>query len=535
MAFTVHARLGRGRTVETFSAILEVGGERLDVAVKRPRPEFAKNEAFSGALLEWGEAQKDLDHDHLVAVLESGRTEDGVYVIQERVDGVTLGQVLRTLRRKRRTLTPTHALVVAERVAAALAYLADKRGHGALDPDEILVSYDGQVMVTDQRLFELRAHVGQDLLEDSGEDDPYRPPEVGPGHTPDPRSDVYAFGLILLEMMIGHPVWTAESMTVNDALKALRDFTHIGQASPELTKGLLEIIGPCLNEDPGERPMSAVPVHQALADLISRHGVTADDVGLGQFVEAILPPPETEDAPTMMVDPEQAERMAKERALSADWDNLSVMINPEIERRAQAALREPSEPAGEAPEAAPEEDLSEAEKQELVGAPVSLLDASPQKLKEAAQVASQDAPPPRRSSVSPMAPSVQKDRAHSVPNLARVAAKSQAAFDGEKRNIILIGAGAVLVLVLLVAIFAAGGGETKKVRIRATSAPPSAELWVDGTLVGETPVDAEVEAEGELLRLEFVLEGYQRHSVKIGTDDEELRYVAPLEPLEEAP
>jgi len=106
MAFTLKARIGRGRTTETFTARLSVGSEELDVAVKRPRPEYAANEAFVSAFLAWAEEQKEIDHESVVGVLEAGKTSEGAYVIQECVDGVSLQEVLAALSKKKVATDP---------------------------------------------------------------------------------------------------------------------------------------------------------------------------------------------------------------------------------------------------------------------------------------------------------------------------------------------------------------------------------------------------------------------------------------------
>ena len=80
----------------------------------------------------WGQAQAEVDHPDLVAILEAGRDQDGVYIIQEKVEGTTLGRLLSTLRKSRRTLTPANALLIAERLASAYRIAAG--GSPAMDP-----------------------------------------------------------------------------------------------------------------------------------------------------------------------------------------------------------------------------------------------------------------------------------------------------------------------------------------------------------------------------------------------------------------
>ena len=66
-------------------------------------------------------------------------------------------------------------------------------------------------------------------------------------------------------------------------------------------------------------------------------------------------------------------------------------------------------------------------------------------------------------------------------------------------------------------------------KVRATSEPTAAELFVDGESLGRTPFEAEVQTAGEQVSLRFELEGYRTHEVTIGTAAGELRYEARLE------
>ncbi|CAN0594247.1 unnamed protein product, partial [Laminaria digitata] len=56
-----------------------------------------------------------------------------------------------------------------------------------------------------------------------------------------------------------------------------------------------------------------------------------------------------------------------------------------------------------------------------------------------------------------------------------------------------------------------GGTPLRTVKLRATSEPTSATLWVDGVQLGQTPFEQEVETSGELLELRFELGGHQPH------------------------
>src|SRR5690349_16940318 len=103
MSFRLTVRLGRGRTIETFAAVVERDGQRREVVVKRPRPELLNNREFTAAFLEWGESHQSVRHEHLVDVLDVGEADGAPYVMVEKVEGVSLQRVLTELKKRKRS------------------------------------------------------------------------------------------------------------------------------------------------------------------------------------------------------------------------------------------------------------------------------------------------------------------------------------------------------------------------------------------------------------------------------------------------
>ncbi len=486
MGFTIKSRLGRGRSVESFAATLDVDGDRFDVVVKRPRSELKNNAAFAEALLAWGASQRDIDQENVVAVLEVGRTEEGPYVLQEWVEGAPLSAAIQALRRRKRTLMPSLALALAEQAAAGLTHL-HRKGiiHGGLDTGEVLLSYAGEAKIGDQRLRTLDRYLGADLIPDDA--DLYRAPEVRDASDATEPGDVYALGLITLELLIGTAVWAADSMTIDGSIAALKDFTHVGQAQPALTEDLVALLRACLAERPAERATARRALEQIKA-VVAKHRIHVERQALGDFLKALIPPPEAAEAPTMMVDPETAEQIAAQHsARVARFEGLSVPLDPDLERKALTrAVRPVSVPP------------------ELPPAPLPKPDFS--------------------------APSVARSRAVSVPNVAKVAVRAASEFDRSVgRNLRLAAAAVGGLVLLLIAIAMFRGDHSRSIRLRVSSVPAGADLFVDGVAVGATPVNQDLVVEGQTVQLRFTLDGYREHKVSIGTDAAELRYEAPLE------
>jgi serine/threonine protein kinase len=498
LAFIIQARIGRGRTVETFQGRLEVGTETLDVVVKRPRSEFAHNEAFLAALVEWANKQKEVEHEQVVAVLEAGRT-DTAYVIQERVIGASLAQVLDALKKRKRTMMLPFALHIAEQVAGALSHLHDKKiVHGGLDPNEILISYDGDVKLGDQDLHRLDVYCAADLggAQPRGQSVAYRAPELAAEKArPTFSSDTYAFALIVLEMLIGHPVWSSANMTVEASVSALKDFTHLGQAQGELTLHLAEILLLCAQADPINRVPSGRELSAGLRRIIAKHQITADKKALGTFVKALIPKPRAEEAPTEMHDPARLEKIAKEsEGVSViEVDSGSVPVDPDVEKK---ALLRTTQRAPSAKVAPPDPKAALAS------------DAGPP----------HDEPPSALAEISKVA----------------AAAALASAQTSEKRARWQLYAGfsiVALILGLMIVHMATRGGTVRIVQITATSIPPGASVFLDNQPVGTTPLETSFAVAHGKLKLRFELEGHETYEALVETKEDALRYEAVMRPL----
>jgi hypothetical protein len=482
MGLLVEARLGRGRLLETVAARLD---ERA-VVIKRPRPELVRAPGFGAALAAWGESQQELTHPNLVAVLGVEQTIDGPVVVQQRIDGATLGAVEKALTRRKRGFQPAMALMIIRDVGRALQYLQQQgRCHGGLDPQDVLLGYDGRAWLSDPGLSALEEQTAGAIEPSSGLSPYQGEPEASFA------GDIYAAGLLLLEMLLGQPLWTKEKMNVTAALAAFKDFTSIGQAQPQLTERLLQLLGGCLKPAPSERITAEVLV-AATEHIIAEQALPASPDALGELVRAAVPPPEAADAPTMMVSPSETEALAQAHALRVErMEGASLAVDPELEAKVLTrAGRPPSNPVA-------------------TPLPMAVLTA------------------PRHASVPPAAPSLRREQ--EVPNVHRVAKQAQEQFQlGMRREILWAGAGVLLVLIL--GLYFGTGSDDPPIRLILGSEPVGAAVFADGKLIGITPLDQTIPLDG-MVKLRFELEGYEPHGLSIGTEAGEIRYDAKLKPV----
>jgi beta-lactam-binding protein with PASTA domain/tRNA A-37 threonylcarbamoyl transferase component Bud32 len=283
--YSVEARLARGGMASVYLAT----DVRLDrrVAVKVMHPALADDPDFVARFNREARAAARLSHPDIVAVYDQG-TDDGlVFLVMEYVAGVTLRDIIRA----RGRLSPAEALAVMDHVLAALgAAHAAGLVHRDIKPENVLVTSDGRVKVADFGL--ARAIAGNNLTTDDGMllgTAAYLAPEQVRDGIADARSDVYAAGVLLFELLTGAPPFTGET-TLAVAYQHVSDdvpapSSRAAGIAPELDR----LVTVATAREPSRRPADGRAFHTALTDV-------RDDLGLHGAVPA-LPSAETVQLP----------------------------------------------------------------------------------------------------------------------------------------------------------------------------------------------------------------------------------------------
>ncbi|HEY3535107.1 MAG TPA: protein kinase, partial [Pedococcus sp.] len=181
-----------------------------DVALKVLRPDLAHDEAFAGRFRREARSAARLSHPNVVAVYDQGEDEGLMFLAMEYVPGQTLREVIRS----EGPLTPRAALDLVTPVLQALA-AAHRAGliHRDVKPENVILREDdGTVKVADFGL--ARAVSSHTTTSQTGVllgTVAYLSPEQVERGIADARSDVYAAGLILFEMLTGAKAFTGDS------------------------------------------------------------------------------------------------------------------------------------------------------------------------------------------------------------------------------------------------------------------------------------------------------------------------------------
>ena len=213
--YRVEKRLGVGGMAEVHLAWqVGPGGFERRVALKRPLPHVTEDPELVAMFLDEARLAANLRHPNIAQVLEVGRDGATYFIAMEYVDGVSLRTLLRA--GGRRPVRLPRALAIADALLRALGAAHDATDardrplglvHRDVTPSNVLLSTDGEVKLVDfgVALAAARLHVTRAGTVKGTPT--YMSPEQKSGRDVDRRSDLFAAGVILHELLCGRPPW----------------------------------------------------------------------------------------------------------------------------------------------------------------------------------------------------------------------------------------------------------------------------------------------------------------------------------------
>jgi serine/threonine-protein kinase len=281
--YTIKGRLGRG----AMGVVYHAYDARLDrdVAIKRMAAELDDDPQLRQRFSQEARSAARLNHRNIITIYELHESDNNLYIVMELLEGVDLATLLR-----RKTPLPLEAkLNLMAQVCEGLEY-AHAKGiiHRDIKPANLHVSVAGVVTILDFGIARLMASRMTSTGGLIGTPDYMSPEQVMAGPL-DARSDLFAVGAVMYELLSGAKPFEADSVTAL-LLKIARDpHVPLRQRAPHLPAAAIQIVERLLAKDPGDRLATAREVQEALLR------ITADRPPLDAHTVAVLASTITEE------------------------------------------------------------------------------------------------------------------------------------------------------------------------------------------------------------------------------------------------
>jgi serine/threonine protein kinase/beta-lactam-binding protein with PASTA domain len=258
--YQVRSRIARGGMATVYLAT-DLRLERK-VAVKVMHGHLADDSQFKQRFIQEARSAARLAHPNVVNVFDQGQDSDSAYLVMEYLPGITL----RDLLEEYGSLTPQQTIDITEAVLAGLG-AAHKAGilHRDLKPENVLLADDGRIKIGDfglARATSANTATGAALLGTIA----YLSPELVTRGMADTRSDIYAVGIMMYEMLTGVQPFTGEQPMQIAYQHANQPVPPPSAKNPKVPHELDEIVLWATMKDPDQRPADARILLEQLRD-----------------------------------------------------------------------------------------------------------------------------------------------------------------------------------------------------------------------------------------------------------------------------
>lgn len=333
--YVIERRVARGGMATVYQAI----DQRLErpVAIKIMHPHLAEDEEFTKRFIQEARQAARLAHPNIVNVFDQGQEGAITFIVMEYLPGITLRELLNDFG----ALTAAQTLDIVKAVLFGLD-AAHTAGivHRDLKPENVLLADDGRIKIADfglARAANNSTATSQALLGTIA----YLSPELIARGVADVRSDIYALGIMMFEMLTGQQPYQGDQ-AVTIAYQHTNDFVAAPSShNPSIPAEFDEIVAWCTGRSPEERPPHARALLEHMVELektIGQESLTRATQTLNQTVAMTqrLSPLDMQE--TEVLDPRSAvfDDLGPTVVMSADGSELPEPQKPVITKTGQS-------------------------------------------------------------------------------------------------------------------------------------------------------------------------------------------------------
>ncbi len=236
-------------------------------ALKVIHPQYAKQKEWLQLFIDEAKLSANLMHGNIVQIYQLGEVQGEFFIAMEFIQGPTIRSVIDRHWELGQRIPLPLAAYVASRVCRALDFAHNFVGpdsrrldivHRDVSPGNIMASWDGHIKLADFGIAKARTSIdpaaGRQMLMGKKH---YMSPEQMLGLSVDARSDVFAMGVVLFELLALEPLFTEDITQLAIDEVAVSPTPNVRARIPGVDPELEHIIGAALNKNPALRPTAA--------------------------------------------------------------------------------------------------------------------------------------------------------------------------------------------------------------------------------------------------------------------------------------
>jgi len=294
--YVVRRKLAEGGMAEIYlAAALGPEGFEKDVVIKRVRPGLAGDPEFVKMFIAEARVASRLNHANLVQIFDFDKHQDTYYLAMEYVRGHSLVELRRRCQERGVAIPPVLVAQIGTEVARGLAYAhrLTENGrslglvHRDVTPHNVLLSFDGAVKLTDFGIAKAggRATTSGMLKGKFA----YMSPEQARGDAVDARTDVFALGVTLWELLTGARLFEGDGDVA--VLRAVQERLIVPPArlNPGVAAPLDAAVMRALERERARRWPTAQELERALAEVVRTDARSLEDNDVGAFLRRMFP------------------------------------------------------------------------------------------------------------------------------------------------------------------------------------------------------------------------------------------------------
>ncbi len=272
--YVLRRSLAKGGMAEIYLADwAAAGGIKKQVVVKKILPTFADDDHFVSMFIDEAAISVKLSHGNIAQVFDFGEINGEYFITMEYIRGQSLSEIIRRAAAKNIIIPPHIACYIVMEMCKGLHYAhqrADERGqplgivHRDISPQNVMISYEGQVKLVDFGIAKARNVASKTRAGALKGKYIYFSPEQARGKPLDARSDVFAAGIVLYELITDKLPFSGQVIDVLQNIVSGR-FPLPSESVPTIQPSLERIVLKAMNTGLEGRYQSALELQQALA------------------------------------------------------------------------------------------------------------------------------------------------------------------------------------------------------------------------------------------------------------------------------